>query len=361
MADQYRFEQLLRPCLDKVCNWYDYENNSKMSEMLHQAAASLDFAVAVESYYGDDVIFHNLKLAIPESLYFEHHARLTDIANQIRNRVNDVAKAEAGHESIQSVIFSPFGRPVGNTLLDPPTTALKRIWKDDCPLRVFLSHRDADKKLAGMLSARLHQFGVSAFVAHKDIQVDQVWQEEIENALISMHAFVALVTDDFHSNSWTDQEVGFALGRGVKRIAVKLGKSPPKGFINKFQAMSSGWDGLAEKLFPMFIDIPQWKDSYITAVRKCATFDDGMMLAKMMPIIDSFSPKQIQELLKAANANPRIYNCYGFNGSCSKVKSLMENLKRWTANDYVYADQRFKRPMPPPPVRDTNVDDDMPF
>ena len=30
-----------------------------------------------------------------------------------------------------------------------------------------------------------------------------------------MHVLVALLTPDFHESKWTDQEVGFAIGKGV--------------------------------------------------------------------------------------------------------------------------------------------------
>ena len=63
---------------------------------------------------------------------------------------------------------------------------------------------------------------MSCFVAHVDIHPTKEWQDEIESALSSMDGFVALLTDKFHESDWTDQEVGFALARGVPIIAVRL-------------------------------------------------------------------------------------------------------------------------------------------
>ena len=61
--------------------------------------------------------------------------------------------------------------------------------------------------------------------------------EEIDLALRSMHALSALLTPDFHLSDWTDQEVGFALGRGVLVVPVRLGLDP-YGFIGKVQGLS---------------------------------------------------------------------------------------------------------------------------
>jgi len=41
-----------------------------------------------------------------------------------------------------------------------------------------------------------------------------------------MDAFVALMTRSFHKSKWTDQEVGFAVCRGVPIIALRWGMDP---------------------------------------------------------------------------------------------------------------------------------------
>ena len=92
------------------------------------------------------------------------------------------------------------------------------------------------------LKDELAIFGVSCFVAHKDIQPTKAWQDEIERALANMDGFVALMTVDFHDSDWADQEVGFALARGVPIIAVRLGRNP-YGFIGKFQGLPGRFAG----------------------------------------------------------------------------------------------------------------------
>jgi hypothetical protein len=52
-----------------------------------------------------------------------------------------------------------------------------------------------------------------------------------------MDAFLAFHTPGFKDSSWTQQEIGFALGRGIKIISFKMGEDPT-GFISKHQALA---------------------------------------------------------------------------------------------------------------------------
>ena len=52
-----------------------------------------------------------------------------------------------------------------------------------------------------------------------------------------MDAFIAVHTKGFSGSFWTQQEVGFAVGRGVKIISLRMGEDPT-GFISKRQALS---------------------------------------------------------------------------------------------------------------------------
>lgn len=51
-----------------------------------------------------------------------------------------------------------------------------------------------------------------------------------------MDALVAILTPGFRESVWTNQEIGFALGRGVKIISLRMGEDPP-GFISAEQAI----------------------------------------------------------------------------------------------------------------------------
>lgn len=113
------------------------------------------------------------------------------------------------------------------------------VWSDDAPLRAFISHLSKEKLKATRLRDSLAVFGISGFVAHEDIEPTQEWQVQIERALQNMEVFISIHTDKFSESVWTQQEIGFAVARGIKVIAIRMGEDP-KGFISKHQALSRG-------------------------------------------------------------------------------------------------------------------------
>lgn len=101
--------------------------------------------------------------------------------------------------------------------------------------RLFLSHLAREREYTASLQTQLLDQGVSCFVAHNDIEPTREWEITIEEALSTCDSLGALLHEDFHKSLWTDQEIGFAMGRKKLVFAVLLGEQP-YGFIGRFQA-----------------------------------------------------------------------------------------------------------------------------
>lgn len=213
-------------------------------------------------------------------------------------------------------------------------TDQERIWGSR-GYRVFLSHKSEVKKETAQLKEGLDLFGISAFVAHADIKPTRQWQEEIENALASMHAFVVLLTKEFHDSNWTDQEVGYALARGVPMIVVKLGRDP-YGFIGKFQALSCSWDQAPTEVAKLLIAQPRMLDAYIEAVSKCRNYDHGNALSKVLPVVQTLTETQAEQLVSAFNESTQLQGSFGFNGrrEWKFGPGLASHLSRATGKPY---------------------------
>ena len=110
------------------------------------------------------------------------------------------------------------------------------MWEQD-HFRLFITHVATHKAIAHKLKEHLEPFYVSCFVAHDDIEPTREWEDEIEEALRSMDAMAALLSPDFQSSNWTDQEVGFAVGTGRLILPLRFGLNP-YGFIAKYQGYS---------------------------------------------------------------------------------------------------------------------------
>ena len=111
-----------------------------------------------------------------------------------------------------------------------------KCWAPGC-CRLFISHLAKYREEAGRLQESLREYGISSFVAHNDIEPTLEWQAEIEKALATCDAMVALLREGFHASKWTDQEIGYAMGRDRQVIAVRLGQDP-YGFIGRFQGIT---------------------------------------------------------------------------------------------------------------------------
>ena len=118
-------------------------------------------------------------------------------------------------------------------------------------LRLFVAHLATHRVFAAELQEALLDFGVSCFIAHNDIEPTQEWQTQIETALATCDALVALLHQNFHASNWTDQEIGFAMGRGIPAFAVSFGEDP-YGFIGRFQAFNGSKKNAAALALELF-------------------------------------------------------------------------------------------------------------
>jgi hypothetical protein len=129
--------------------------------------------------------------------------------------------------------------------------------------RLFISHVAAFKAQAASVRDHLRQYGISAFVAHEDIEpTNEV--VEIEKALFTMDALAALLTANFHESKWTDHEVGVAIGRD-KLVVPVIRDVDPYGLFGKYQGLKVGagkknTDEVAKEVFLVLGTNPRTAD-----------------------------------------------------------------------------------------------------
>jgi hypothetical protein len=194
--------------------------------------------------------------------------------------------------------------------------ASKSLWTAG-PCRLFLSHLAADKEAVGALKRELAVYGISAFVAHDDIEVHSIWQDNIEMALKTMDALVALISPDYEKSYWTNQEIGFALGRGVAITAIRVGNDP-KGFISKIQYPSGQLEESA-KLADQIVEIllkekkssEKLVDSLIYALKNAGSFESSKRISRRLEVAPFISPKQLAHLIEASEENFQVSESYG--------------------------------------------------
>lgn len=196
--------------------------------------------------------------------------------------------------------------------------------------RVFLSHLATNKEKTSELRACLSDYGISAFVAHEDIEPTKQWQTEIESAFNSMDALVALLTPGFNESNWCDQEVGVAIGRQLPIIAVRQGLDP-YGFIGKYQAVQGAGktpQQLADEIFHLFLPksiigpkIANWLVDQFCASNSYERSKKLIELIKKSPFINS---NHVAKMKKANKNNSQVYQAWGVP---NEIKNLADRIE----------------------------------
>jgi len=113
------------------------------------------------------------------------------------------------------------------------------------PVRIFLSHSHNDLDLVKSIKNGLEKHGVSVFVAHTDIDIDDDWRYRILEELNNCHVFAALITDSFRKSDWTDQEAGIAIGKD-KMVCPIIASREPYGLLGMRQGVRLNQDAIVE-------------------------------------------------------------------------------------------------------------------
>lgn len=339
--DKFELPPKIDHYLATLSKYYGKEGQNQLQEIIVNSKPRIYAGWSSDNWNGG-TYGHALYLAIPESIYLNTVNEKAELQTEIREGLNKIHDVQ--NEFVEEVFFemevpedNDWRRDSGllithNKVIPDPVAS--RIWDKNC-FRVFLSHKAEVKKETAGLKDMLKLYGISCFVAHEDIHPTREWQNEIENALHTMDSFVALLTDGFHDSLWTDQEVGFAFGRGVPIISVKLGKDP-YGFIGKFQALSCTWENAPTEIAKILIKKEPMINAYINAIQECPNYDRGNKLSELLPFIEKLTDSQIENLVKAFNNNSQVYDSYGFNGKNPRYygDGLPHHLNRITKIDF---------------------------
>ncbi len=202
------------------------------------------------------------------------------------------------------------------------------IWTPNY-FRLFLSHTHAHREIAQNLKTTLNSYNVSCFVAHSDIEPTRTWQDEIEEALRTMDALAALLTDDFHASNWTDQEVGFAMGRGVLVIPLRFGQDP-YGFIGKFQGydFKGIYKEIAEDIISILVQHQatdlRMAQALVRRLEESWTWEDSKRTMTLLEKCEQFDDDLLDRMEKSIDENSQVRDAWGVP---ERIRSLIEDFR----------------------------------
>lgn len=199
-----------------------------------------------------------------------------------------------------------------------------RFWLTN-HFRLFISHIAQHRAKMSLLQGVLKDYGISAFVAHEDIEPTKEWQSEIEKALFSMDALIAVLTMDFDKSQWTDQEVGIAIGREVLVIPIRKGMDP-YGFIGKFQGLQGNDKSIgqvAQSLFEILASHPKTKElmasSLVNQIVSSADPVNAIKKLKLIRKVETLPAKHLEKVRDNCHNNTFLLRSNEFIGLLNEM------------------------------------------
>jgi TIR domain len=305
---------------------YAGTSDDRLAALILAAKFSVDTGTFYDNWNGGQY-GHDVVLEVPSAVF----ETILDNKDAVEGRIrDDLGRCHSiPDESIQAVRIElsddadlaewrpGSARAEEGVVLRPPAdaAALSRLWEPSY-FRLFLSHKAEYKEGAGELKRELKTLGLSCFVAHDDIQPTREWQIEIERALHSMEALVALMTSGFSNSNWTDQEVGMAMGRGVPVVSVDLGQTP-YGFIGKYQAVKGAGktsEALASELVRLLVANPRTKrkvvDAMLLRFENAWSYDHAKSLFRFLEAIENPPEDFMERIERAFRENDQVSDSY---------------------------------------------------
>lgn len=293
-----------------------YSSNAEFSvlkEIIEKAESELELGVDYDNFDGG-IYYHKLILSVPFKTYMLMGTSSKTFEDTIQQDINEVGKVSGEEICCVSILVKDSSSFIEPNKID------ESMWGKG--FRVFISHRVEDKLKATELKKEFAKYGIMAFVAHEDIETNKEWLATIENALLSMDAFVALVTDGYNDKFWTQQEIGFAYCmnklKNIPFVSIRMGDDP-KGFFGYVQAFSPRNEDYADSLCEYWINYPRMIDSLIAALKKSSCYQDSARYFELLKKTSNITEPQIKQLISAFNENESVNRCYKLNGQAGSI------------------------------------------
>ena len=281
---------------------------------------------------------HDVYLYLPiEELGKVHIDDIDDVAGRIREDLNKVSDRDK-NEYFSTVHLQLFDESDENCRRAKPLRSRPERDADTLPIwkrgmvRLFISHRDEHKVKANELAQALEPYGISSFVAHDAIEPTTVWQAEIVKGLETMEIMLAFVTGDFHDSIWANQEIGFALGRNIPIVSLKLQKGDPKGFIASQQALKCGYEKVADaapRIYKLLADKLDNRERLQTALIRAFVKSPNFGKAKlrfdrMNKVVSELSDSEVAEIANGFLDNDQLHNATHLSSSYQRLRKFLE-------------------------------------
>jgi hypothetical protein len=180
-------------------------------------------------------------------------------------------------------------------------------------VRAFISYAHADRVFAGQTQTVLGEVGISAFLAHQDLEVSDEWRDCLLRELAQCQLFVPLLSKHFLSSTWAQQESGYIVARLQEVVVAPLSLDGTRsgGFLSHLQSPNVKSDGITKSLLvePLVARFPRAiLPSLIAQAVKAGSFKHAeQLIAPLVRDFPLFSVEEAQSFADGAIRNGQIW------------------------------------------------------
>jgi len=102
--------------------------------------------------------------------------------------------------------------------------------------------------------------------------------------------------------------------------------------------LTTTWEEGAEKLAKLLLKNDRMLNEYIAALKRCTSFDNANLMARLLPVINHLNTQQIEDMIAAYNGSGELRGSFGFNGK-NKVRygpGLVSYLNKLGSGIFMY-------------------------
>jgi len=274
----------------------------------------------------------------------EKYYKLKELSKEeqklILDSILEIYPPEAYSPEIISVEFRILQESNGNEEIE--VTHIAKI------IKVFLSYSTIDKILTGKIKNYLEDYGLEVFLAHEDIAPSAEWQKVVLQNLENCDVFIPIITENFKSSEWTDQEIGIALAKGKFIIPLSI-DIVPYGFLNKLQSLKLGSKPIylsCEEIIKILKGNSKFERLLLNSVIKTFLNSGNFKEARnksriLLKFDDTFTAEQIDEIIRGSIQNNQIYNSFG---AQKVLEELIQRHNKVIEKDLIQElNEKFKR------------------
>ena len=181
-------------------------------------------------------------------------------------------------------------------------------------IKTFLSYHTEDKEKAKTVKTELEKAGIGCFLAPYDIPAGTKFREVLFKEIKSCNAFIPLISENYHTSGYSDQELGIALGIGKPVIPLCIDSTSPYGFIEGYQCVCSN-DGDIASAIPKLAksiseftpsSIEKYADLRIKNLSEASSFASAAYWARQLENVSEFTNEQLQKITDVLHTNDQV-------------------------------------------------------